>query len=178
MPAADIPSSLAGHLFGDGALQLYTILDGAANPDLRQQLWQQQVTHLCLFPGELDPEVALVAPYLVALTPATPFTDYVLEGWGRHRGIFLLSDSDPRRLRRHFRSFIMVHHPDDGRPLYFRFYDPRVLRVYLPSCNRTESDALFGPVARYLVEDEGGGALLRFRREANGVACERIALSR
>ena len=178
MPAAATPRSLTGHLFGDSALHLYAILDGAANPDLRQQLWQQQVPHLCLFPGELDPEIALVAPYLVALTAGAGFTDYVLEGWGHDRGIFLLSDVDPRALRRHFRGLIMVHHPDDGRPLYFRFYDPRVLRVYLPSCTRAEADALFGPVARYLVEDEGGKALLRFRREADGVACERIDLSR
>lgn len=177
MAANTLADSLANQLFGNGELTLYAILDGAADPELRQQLWQHQVAHLCLLPGEPEPEMAQVAPYLARLEPETTFTDYVLEGWGRHRGIFLLSGASGRELRRHFRNFIVVHHPTDGRPLYFRFYDPRVLRVYLPSCNASEASALFGPVARYLVESDDGTTLLRFRCEPAGVQCERIALS-
>ncbi|HYE90913.1 MAG TPA: hypothetical protein VEA38_07840, partial [Terriglobales bacterium] len=40
---------------------------------------------------------------------------------------------------------------------------PRVLRVYLPTCRRDELRQVFGPVDRFDMEDETGGALRGFR---------------
>ena len=54
-------------------------------------------------------------------------------------------------------------HDPTGKPLLFRYYDPRVLRVYLPTCNAEELKTLFGPVQAYIMEDESGAAMLRFR---------------
>ena len=51
---------------------------------------------------------------------------------------------------------------EDGKPLYFRFYDPRVFRVYLPTCNESELEIIFGPVSRYLVESEDVGEMAEF----------------
>ena len=53
----------------------------------------------------------------------------------------------------HLRTFLKVYGPDLT-PLYFRYYDPRVLRTYLPTCNEQEMRTVFGPVLRYIVEDE------------------------
>jgi hypothetical protein len=39
-------------------------------------------------------------------------------------------------------SCIAIHKPC----LLFRYYDPRVLRVYLPSCRPSELETVFGPV--------------------------------
>jgi hypothetical protein len=64
-------------------------------------------------------------------------------------------------MRRHFRSFLTVYDPD-GKPLLFRYYDPRVLRVYLPTCDARELETVFGPVVAYLLEGEDPGDLLRF----------------
>ena len=51
---------------------------------------------------------------------------------------------------------------EDGKPLYFRYYDPRVLRAFLPTCNADDLKVLFGPVDDYLLESEDGADVLRF----------------
>jgi hypothetical protein len=43
---------------------------------------------------------------------------------------------------------------ENGKTFYFRFYDPRVLRVYLPTCNAEELDMFFGPVRNFFMENE------------------------
>ncbi len=46
--------------------------------------------------------------------------------------------------------------------LYFRYYDPRVMRVYLPTCNAQELAAMFGPIQFYVLEGEKPEEMLRF----------------
>jgi hypothetical protein len=48
--------------------------------------------------------------------------------------------------------FLMVALPD-GRKAYFRYYDPRILRTYLPNCHPAELRAFFGPVQSFAVPD-------------------------
>ena len=91
-----------------------------------------------------------------------PFTEWILNsGWGKSWGIFVQSEASLSELQRHFRKFLMVY-DEDGNPLYFRFYDPRVLRVYLPTCNAGEIKTVFGPVGSYVLEDEDPSVFLRF----------------
>jgi hypothetical protein len=62
-----------------------------------------------------------------------------------------------------------------GRTLLFRFYDPRVLRAYLPTCTATEWQSVFGPVHQLICsadEDEerrdsegNGRGMLVFKRD-------------
>lgn len=174
--SATASGTLHTQLFDQPDRQAYSILDGASTPGLRQRLWQHQPPHRCLMRGELDDEMAQVAPYLVQLSPDSEFTEFVLEGWGQHQGIFLLSSANLRDLRRHFRRFMTVHHPETGRPMLFRFYDPRVLRVFLPSCDPVQLAELFGPVSRYLMEDETPDRLLIFRHSAGRAECEPLAI--
>ena len=117
-----------------------------------------------------------VAPYLVRLHRDAPFTRWVLsEGWGQRWGIFAVATEGVRMLRRHFRTLVMVYGPD-GKPMYFRYYDPRVLRTYLPTCNAEEASIVFGPVRWYLAEDPKGGGALRFSKEGQAVRVEPIKL--
>ena len=171
------PSAITQHLFAIPETTVYAILDGASVPRLPQTLEQMEVESECLFRGELDPELALVAPYLAMVQPDHPFTEWVLqEGWGRHWGVFAVSKADFRDLRMHLRTFLKVYGPE-LKPLYFRYYDPRVLRVYLPTCNELELQTVFGPVLRYLVEDENPVALLKFWREGDECRKERVVLT-
>ena len=62
------------------------------------------------------------------------------------------------------------------RDRYFRYYDPRVLRVYLPTCNARELQTVFGPVLRYLVEDEKPTGLWTFWPEGEQIRSERTLL--
>jgi Domain of unknown function (DUF4123) len=117
------------------------------------------------------------APYLVQLPGDSPLLEKVVaEGWGKHWGIFVVSGADFKTLRKHFRTFLMVTDPE-GKQLYFRYYDPRVLRVYLPTCNATESEFVFGPVAAYLCEGERADTLMVFQAGDDSVKSESVKLS-
>jgi hypothetical protein len=78
-------------------------------------------------------------------------------------------------VRRHLRGFLIVHDPD-GKPLYFRYYDPRVLRVFLSTCNAAELQEMFGPLSWYAVEAETPENLLLFQVKEGNLAVKTIAL--
>jgi hypothetical protein len=102
--------------------------------------------------------------------------EWILDnGWGDSWGIFMTSSDSLENLRRHFRHFLLVQ-DEDGKELYFRFYDPRVLRVYLLTCTVEEARQFFGPVDSFLVENEDAQELLRFSLGSLGVSSETILL--
>jgi hypothetical protein len=141
---------------------LYAILDAARNERIHPSLVDSDSVYCCLYRGEIAPELAEVAPYLVALEQNAPFTSWLIgQGWGDSWGIFLDSSASLNELRRHFRRFLMVY-DEQGKPLYFRYYDPRVWRAYLPTCNAAELRIVFGPVSRYLIEGEDRDSFAEF----------------
>ena len=172
-----LPSqTLLQQLFAIPDTTVYTLLDGASIPRLRPTLARLEVEAECLYRGELEPDLAQVAPYLAVAPFDHPFTDWLLqEGWGNHWGIFAISRADLRTLRMHLRTFLKVYSPD-LKPLYFRYYDPRVLRIYLPTCNAQELQTVFGPVLRYLTEDEDPATLLKFSIDQGECRRESVAL--
>lgn len=154
--------SIKQELFVDVA-NTFAVLDGASVLGLLNQLDKYKPEFICLYRGELKPDLAEAAPYLVRLQPENDFTDWLLtKGWGRHWGIFAIADADLQGMRQHFRRLLTVY-DEKGKPLLFRFYDPRVMRVYLPTCNAAELSAVFGSVISYVVEDENPAAFLHFR---------------
>lgn len=153
---------LAAALFGKGETPVFAILDGASAPNLVKHLYEHEPEYCCLYRGELEPDMATVAPYLVRLEAESKFTELVLtEGWGNHWGSFVISPATLRVLRDHFRAFHTVELPDQ-RTVLFRYYDPRVLRNFLPVCNPTELAAFFGPVQKFVVEGETPESGIRF----------------
>ncbi|HXN45915.1 MAG TPA: DUF4123 domain-containing protein [Bryobacteraceae bacterium] len=166
---ASISDQVKEFLFA-GGFGVFAVLDGASVPGLRLKLHQARPEHECLYRGDLEPDMAEVAPYLVRLERKAEFTEWVLtQGWGKHWGIFACAQADLHAMRQHFRRFLIVH-DESGKPLYFRFYDPRVLRSYLPTCNASELAAIFGPVDSFVLEGEDPGQLLRLRQAAGALA--------
>ncbi len=164
MAAVDLSSSVLQSLFADPNSSVFAVLDGASVPDLLQVLFQSKPEHFCLYIGKIEPDVAETAPYLVRLQQGVDFTEWVVrEGWGKHWGIFAAADVPLPSLRHHFRRFLRVK-SEEGKALYFRYYDPRVLRVYLPTCNENELELLFGPVQRYFVEGENRATMIEYSR--------------
>lgn len=151
-------------LFVENA-RAFAVLDGASIPNLRMKLYEMRPPHYCLFRGERPPDVLDVAPYVVQLTPGTVFADWLLsESFGKHWGIFVHSRHSIKEMRRHFRSLITVY-DEAGNPMIFRFYDPRVLSNFLPTCNADELKTFFGTVGTFFAENVKEETLLSFSLE-------------
>lgn len=157
-------------------LSPFALIDAARNPTIYPTLLEADCAWCSLYRGESVHRLADSAPYLVQLDWQSRFTLWLLEeGWRESWGVFLTSCASLTALRQHFRRLLMVEIPD-GRIVYFRFYDPRVLRTFLPTCLPVELDGVFGPVDRFLVEDEEGTAALIFSHNGKHLDQARILL--
>ena len=144
--------------------EVCAMLDGASVPGLLERMHSEPSLEVeCLFRGQLAPDMAQVAPYLVKLELESDFAEWVVAtGWGQHWGTFVSSRQGFRKLRNHLRGLSMVYRRD-GTPLYFRYYDPRVLRIFLPTCSPAQLKQMFGPVDAFLAENEAADAVSIFR---------------
>lgn len=157
--------------------KLFCVLDGAAVPDLPTHLYEMNPPNYCLFSGELEPELAYVAPYVVHLLPRHKFTDWVLnESFGKNWGIFVHCRHSIKEMRRHFRSLVNVY-DEQGNPMIFRFYDPRVLQQFLPTCNEDELKTFFGKIQQYFAEAEEDENLLGFELENDNLKESKFSLA-
>ena len=155
---------------------IYAILDAARDEQIYPAILDSDNEYICLYRGDQAIDLADVAPYLVKLVRGDAFTNWLLtHGWGKSWGIFLASDAPFNELRQHFRTFLMIY-DDKGKPLYFRYYDPRVLRVYLPTCNESELEKVFGDVSHFIIEDDGGNAMIRYARLMGQLTENRVRL--
>jgi hypothetical protein len=157
--------------------KVWAILDGA-----RDNRIYSAVTHLarekyCLYRGKLPTELLAAAPYLVQLEPDDALFNYIVQlGWGKSWGIFLRAQDTGEQLRRHFRRFLMVQ-DESGKQLIFRYYDPRVLRVYLPTCKATELQSIFGPVAKFAIEAQDPELLLEHSFDGKKLLLQELQLA-
>lgn len=185
---------------------LYAILDAACSPDIYKLLVEARneatngqgaagsvngqppfrppgvgaleggAQYESLYEGKPKAELVMFAPYLVRLLPDSKLLEKLVnKGWGKSWGVYVTCDLGFSELRRHFRHFLMVKMPD-GDQVYFRFYDPRVLKTYLPTLQPDEMNEFFGPTKYYLLEDEKPHTLLRFSNATRGVGLRKFQL--
>ena len=151
-------------LWPDGPRQqVWMIVDGARTIEIFRMLIDCHLEYACLYSGKLAPELEIAAPYLVQLDYDYRDTRRLLRrAWGNHWGVFLKSETSLKKLARHLREFLIVR-DERGKRLVFRYYDPRVLRVYLPTCNAAELHMLYGPIECFWTEADTSDHLLEFR---------------
>ena len=155
---------------------LFLLADAARDDAVLPTLLRAGVEHRSLYEGWQGEGLSEVAPYLAAVPREGPFLDaWVDASWGASWGTFLFSDVTIFELRRHLRRFLKVR-SEDGKTLLFRFYDPRVLRAYLPTCTPAETEAFLGPVRWWICEGPRGAALMRFHATPEGLGCDSEAL--
>ncbi|MFQ5412131.1 MAG: DUF4123 domain-containing protein [Phycisphaerae bacterium] len=154
----------------------YCVLDGAAVPDLPKRLYEMDPPNYPLIRGNLTPDMVHVAPYVVFLGPRDDFTNWIIdEGFGKNWGIFVQCRFSINEMRRHFRELMNVN-DETGKPLLFRFYDPRVIRKFLPTCDEGQVEAFFGKVERYFVESGEGETMLVYTHENGGLSTTELDL--
>ena len=174
-PATTLPDRLLPLLRRD--LQpLFAILDAARDIRILALLVHHKAECQSLYEGLEGAKLAQVAPYLVRLAPDSPLLEaLVKEGWGHSWGVYLTCASEFHEIRRHLRHFLQVKLPD-GEQVYFRFYDPRVMRVFLPTCIAAEANQFFGPIKRYMMEGTEPDQLWEFTTMGRGAEKRVLAL--
>jgi hypothetical protein len=121
----------------------------------------------CLYSGPIAPSLEMAAPYLLQLEQDSEDTRRLIElSWGNSWGVFLRSPTNMINLRKHLRTLLIVRDPQGSR-MAFRYYDPRILQTYLPTCTREELRTVFGPIEFFWTEDWGeADHMLEFRHDA------------
>jgi hypothetical protein len=155
--------------------KLYAILDAARDPLILTRLLECKEEHQSLYEGRKGDQLAAFAPYLVALPSGCSFLEtLVRDGWGKSWGVYLTSEQPFKEVRKHLRHFLMVRSSDDT--VYFRFYDPRVLRTYLPTCTKDELRQFFGPINRYVLEPVNSEQIQVVSLEKGGIRVDQQVL--
>jgi Domain of unknown function (DUF4123) len=132
---------------------VYAIFDACDEPLVppkMQELGEDKA--LSLFKGGAQESYWAVAPYLAKVDGGmlTWINDHLN---GTRWGIFVFTKADLPALHKHLRHFLIVQ-LHDSRQWFFRFYDPRILGTYLPTCNGAELKNLFGPVRGFAMAAE------------------------
>lgn len=146
--AADPTEQRIAHLHallwppGEKSMSVWAVLDAARDPAIYAALIESRLEFRCLYEGPIPRELERVAPQLVELLPNHRLTRRLFgPAWGRSWGVFLRIE-DPSNLRHHLRKLLKVK-TEDGRTLLFRWYDPRVWRIFVPTCSDTQIRTLF-----------------------------------
>jgi hypothetical protein len=154
----------------------WMILDAARDTRIFPMLLECHLDYSCLYSGTLPPLLSMAAPYLVHLEYEYRDTRrFLRHAWGNSWGILLDCQESMKSVRRHLRELLLVRDPA-GQPLLFRYYDPRVLRIYLPTCTNNELRTVFGPVRRFWLEDQAPDILIAFGLVDRGLSAEKITL--
>jgi hypothetical protein len=147
---------------------LFGIVDAARSLRVRVLLRESIDEGESLYEGVKGQALADVAPYLVRFEPGSRLLRALVEeGWGDAWGVYLVTRIPTKDLRRHLRHFLLVEDEESRQRLYFRFYDPRTLRDFLPLTTPRQESELFGDVRAFLVEGPEG-ELLRFEPGGRG----------
>jgi hypothetical protein len=172
--------TVADTLFGsiEPGDSLFLLLDAARNPGLPLRLKAANAQHECLYQGPTAAELWFVAPYLLRCERGSPLLTWLLaNGWGESWGVFASAAVDLASLRQHFRKLLLVKLDGEDANFYFRFYDPRVLRIFLPTCTPEQVVEFFGPIHSFVTEDRGPAGGVKFRLSPIGLVQELLPCS-
>ncbi len=135
----------------------YLLLDGAQIDGLLQQVYRLQEAPECALLYQKTPYASLAesGPVLVRTQPGSSFFGHFQAHWQTTAGVHLISDAEPDHLHEHLRSLVHAR-LEHGGSVLFRYYDPRILPLWLESLSAEERDYCMGPVERFVIPDEAG----------------------
>jgi hypothetical protein len=140
----------------------YLLFDAAKAEASLTQAQQLNPVSRSLYKGIAEEDLAGIAPYLFSMQDGSEFEKWLLaNGYGKSWGLFVSANISFEDCYKHFRKFLLVK-TEGGKQLYFRFYDPRVLRIFLPTCDKEQLREFFGPIKMFIMEDEDPAYALQF----------------
>ena len=150
---------------------IYALLDGASSNKIFPMLKQSGLRFDCLYEGKLSYDMQLSAPYLVRLDEDSDFThELLLNNIGNNWCVFFKTFKPVTMLSilRLARRNHKILTPDN-KQLIFRYFDPRILRSYIPSCTIKEANVFFGPIEEIICEGSEPCTIHKFSRTDHGV---------
>jgi hypothetical protein len=156
---------------------LFALVDAALDPGIESLLEDAPGEVYDFHPETAEMMMASARPTLVALPKNSNLLErLVRSGWGKGWCVYLTSSAPFIGVREHFRRHLIADYAGRG-DAGFRFFDPRVLRTFLPEFNFEQADRLFYGVTEYLVESQLPSTLLEFQMGIDGVTARSIRLS-
>ena len=132
---------------------LFAVVDACDAPEV-PAMWQArgEARAASLYSSVAEKQYATFAPYLFQVdADVLAWLRRVL--WQTPWGVFVFAPGQSLEdVRRHFRQFLLVQDAQ-GEEMYFRFYDPRVLRKYLPTCTPMELSQFYGSIKAFLIAE-------------------------
>jgi hypothetical protein len=161
IPFSEFPAFINARVL-EKKVNVYCILDGASDNTIYPMLKSNKWDYFCLykknvhFEGErMVDELAATAPYLLKLDPDKMSVESIVrERMGKSQMIIFESPAPIEKLLDHCSSMLKAM-DEDGKVINFRYYDPRILRVYLPTCTDEESYIFFGDIDTVWADGEG-----------------------
>ncbi len=153
----DVLSTLDAHRRGG---LLFGLVDASRDARVFELLETSIDRGRSLYEGYAGVALERSAPFLIQFDPSSTLLERLVdEGWTRGFATYFTSDDTERDLRRHFRRFLFVEAEGIEGRVYFRFYDPRVLRTFWPMATPRQQTELGAPVRRWFLPDDDGGLL-------------------
>ncbi|CAM4134616.1 DUF4123 domain-containing protein [Serratia silvae] len=130
----------------------YAVIDGAMEKGLLPMLEALDPPASCLYAEPVQPELVELAPYLVLVTKE-------VKRWLTTRdtpwGYYLMSEADLKTLRQHLRKYLQVLIPDQEKPVFFRFYDPRNIELLCDVLSDWQLHHFLGPIKTIVTVSKG-----------------------
>lgn len=140
---------------------LYGVFDSARDPRIIVLLNESIEEHASLYEGDKAAVLDDVAPYMVKFAPDSRLLERLLaEGWGKSWGLYLIAPEPWKIVRRQLRRFLMVLDEGANERMYFRFYDPRVMREFHSVATPRQRAELLHGTDRMIMEAEDGSPIV------------------
>lgn len=156
----------------------YILLDAARMDRNIEKAFLLNEKFECLFQGNAKESLQYVAPFLFSFDKDSEFGKWVInEGLGNSWGVFIQSYLPMLELLKLMRKLLIVD-SENQEQFYFRFYDPRVFNIVLPTFGNEQLKYFFGEINYFLVESDKDMILNRFWLENYELHTSKIDLSR
>lgn len=152
----------------------FLIIDSSrAGEKLEPLMHFQNSVFSYLFSGKKGNKLKSVSPIIFDVSNDDILWKFMEVGWGKSWGVLFYSTYSLKIIRKQLKNFLIVQ-TEYKKKLYFRFYDPRVLRIFLPTCNEEQLKEFFGSVDYFICEDENPEEAIVFSLEDNNLITKKI----
>jgi hypothetical protein len=154
----------------------YAVLDAAREDRIPAFLEACDAEHHSLFEGGRSRELSMVAPYLTYVPRGSKISRLLIrEGWGKNWGIYVASPANLPEVKLHLQQMLTVQGAG-GQKFLHRYYDPRVLPSSLATSSVQGQHRFFGPITRFVVEDQTPGVAIEIWNSPQGAQSRQIPL--